>query len=175
MHQRGRRRDVYIRFLPREPINLNEELGEFELPFVDAILEFPSTTLSIEDPFDPSNLWSFAKILASFRDNSTPSAPFANNPLVVIIYQLKLHSQLPTIMAQPTFPFPLPSLINNANLKNIPTIALPKFYGLITKDPDTFSFEFDILCQSFDYNTDNHKLKLFLATLKSQPSDGLWD
>lgn len=69
-------------------------------------------------------------------------------------------------MAQPTFPFPLPSLINNANLKNIPTTALPKFYGLITEDPDTFLFEFDILYRSFDYNTDAHKLKLFPTTLK---------
>ena len=69
-------------------------------------------------------------------------------------------------MAQPTFPFPLPSLVTNANLKNIPPNALPKLYGLATEDPDTFLFEFDILCCSFDYNTDAHKLKLFLETLK---------
>ena len=69
-------------------------------------------------------------------------------------------------MAQPTFPFPLPSLVTNANLKNIPPTTLPKFYGLATKDPNTFLFEFDILCHSFDYNTDSHKLKLFSATLK---------
>ena len=42
-------------------------------------------------------------------------------------------------MAQPNFPFPLPSLINTNNLKNIPIAALPKFYGLATKDPDTSS------------------------------------
>ena len=69
-------------------------------------------------------------------------------------------------MAQPTFPFPLLSLINNANLKNIPAAALPKFYGLATEDPDTFLFEFDILYHSLDYNIDAHKLMLFLATLK---------
>lgn len=69
-------------------------------------------------------------------------------------------------MAQPTFPFPLPSIVTNANLKNIPPNALPKFYGLATKDPDTFFFEFDILCHSFDYKIDGHKLKLFPATLK---------
>ena len=69
-------------------------------------------------------------------------------------------------MAQPTFLFPLLSLINNANLKNIPATTLPKFYGLAIEDLDTFLFEFDILCHSFDYNTDAHKLKLFLATLK---------
>ena len=69
-------------------------------------------------------------------------------------------------MAQPTFPFPLPSLVTNTNLKNIPPTTLPKFYGLATEDLDTFLFEFDILCHSFDYNNDSHKLKLFLATSK---------
>ena len=69
-------------------------------------------------------------------------------------------------MAQSTFSFPLPSLITNANLKNMPIATLPKFYGLGTKDPDTFLFEFDILYCSFDYNIDAHKLKLFPTTLK---------
>ena len=69
-------------------------------------------------------------------------------------------------MAQPNFPFPLPSLVTNANLKNIPPTTLPKFYGLASEDLDTFLFDSDILCHSFDYNTDAHKLKLFLATLK---------
>jgi len=69
-------------------------------------------------------------------------------------------------MAQHTFPFPLPSLITNDNLKNIPIATLPKFYGLATKDLDTFLFEFDILYHSFDYKTNSHKLKLFLTTLR---------
>ena len=50
--------------------------------------------------------------------------------------------------------------------KNIPTATLPKFYGLLTEDPKTFLFEFDILCWSYDYTTDAHKLKLFPSTLK---------
>ena len=69
-------------------------------------------------------------------------------------------------MAQPTFPFPLPSLVTNVNLKNIPPTALPKLYGLATEEPDTFLFEFDILCHSFDYNTNSHKLNFFPLTLK---------
>ena len=75
-------------------------------------------------------------------------------------------------MAQPTFSFPLPSLVTNANLKNIHVASLPKFYGLATEDPDTFLFEFDILYHSIDYNTDAHKLKLFPTTLKE--STFLW-
>ena len=67
---------------------------------------------------------------------------------------------------QPPFPFPIPTQQGNQNMKNIPSATLPKFYGLITEDPDTFLFEFDILCQSYDYTTDAHKLKLFPSTLK---------
>ena len=69
-------------------------------------------------------------------------------------------------MTHPNFTFLLPSLIKNANLKNIPTTTLPIFYGLPTKDLDTFLFEFDILFYIFDYKTNAHKLKLFLTTLK---------
>lgn len=69
-------------------------------------------------------------------------------------------------MAQPTFPFPLPILITNAYLKNIPTTVLQKFYGLANKDPDTFLFYFDRIFCVFDYNNDSHKLKLFPAALK---------
>ena len=68
--------------------------------------------------------------------------------------------------AQPPFPFPIPNHQGNQNLKNIPSAALPKFYGLITEDPETFLFKFDILCRSYDYTTDAHKLKLFPSTLK---------
>jgi len=34
------------------------------------------------------------------------------------------------------------------------------------EDPYTFLFEFDVLCRSYDYVSDAHKLKLFPATLK---------
>ena len=51
-------------------------------------------------------------------------------------------------------------------MKNIPLSALPTFYGKNSEDPDTFLFEFDILCRSYNYVQDAHKLKLFPATLK---------
>lgn len=51
-------------------------------------------------------------------------------------------------------------------LKNIPPLTLLVFYGLVTKDIDTFMFEFDVLHRSYDYTFDAHRLKLFLATLK---------
>ena len=35
-----------------------------------------------------------------------------------------------------------------------------------TKDPDSFLFEFDILCRSYNYTDNAQKLKLFPATLK---------
>lgn len=51
-------------------------------------------------------------------------------------------------------------------LKNIPPSTLPFFYGLMTKDLDAFLFEFDVLCRSYDYNFDAHRLKHFPTTLK---------
>ena len=43
---------------------------------------------------------------------------------------------------------------------------LPSFHGLSSEDPDTFLFEFDIVCRGYDYIADAHKLKIFPATLK---------
>jgi len=51
-------------------------------------------------------------------------------------------------------------------MKNILPSSLPNFHGKSTEDPNTFLFEFDILCRSYNYVTDAQKLKLFLATLK---------
>ena len=51
-------------------------------------------------------------------------------------------------------------------MKNIPPSALPHFHGMSSEDPDSFLFEFDILCRSYNYIRDAQKLKLFPATLK---------
>ena len=52
-------------------------------------------------------------------------------------------------------------------MKNIPPSSLPTLIGKSNEDPDTFLFEFDILCRSYNYlHEDAHKLKLFPATLK---------
>jgi len=51
-------------------------------------------------------------------------------------------------------------------MNNIRPSSLPHFHGKVCKDPDSFLFEFDILCKSYDYSTDAQKLKLFPATLK---------
>ena len=51
-------------------------------------------------------------------------------------------------------------------MKNIPPSSLPNFYGKNNEYPDTFLFEFDILCRSYNYLQDAHKLKLFPSTLK---------
>ena len=67
---------------------------------------------------------------------------------------------------EPTFGFPILDLVRNLNMKNIPPSALPTFYGKPSEDPDVFLFEFDILCRSYNYALDAHKLKLFPANLK---------
>ena len=88
---------------------------------------------------------------------------YQDNFLAIFIYQAP---PFPLGMAMPTFPFPIPPQQGNQNLKNISIVALPKFYGLITEDPKTFLFEFDILCRSYGYTTNSHNLKLFPSTLK---------
>jgi hypothetical protein len=64
------------------------------------------------------------------------------------------------------FEFPILDTTLNVNMKNIPLSALPTFYGKNSEDPDTFLFEFDILCRSYNYVQDAQKLNLFPATLK---------
>ena len=126
-----------------------EEEEEVELTFQDASLVFPTPSSSRAKPIDISSLQPFTKVLASFLDNTTLNPPFVNHLVPNVPFQKKPQNLIPSVMAQPTFPFPLLSLITNANLKNIPPTTLPNFYGLATKDPDTFLFEFDILCHSF--------------------------
>lgn len=70
-----------------------------------------------------------------------------------------------------TFGFPIVDtsaiLGEEVKMKNIPPFVLPNFYGMSTKDSNAFMFEFDILCRTYGYNDDIHKLRLFPATLKA--------
>ena len=88
---------------------------------------------------------------------------YQDNPLAIVIYQAPL---LTPRLAMSTFLFPIPPQQGNQNMKNIHVVALPKFYCLIIEDFETFLFEFDIFCRSYDYTIDTHKLKLFPSVLK---------
>ncbi len=72
----------------------------------------------------------------------------------------------PEIEPKPTFGFPILDLVQNITMKNILPSALPTFYGKPSEDPNVFLFDFDILCGSYNYALDAHKLKLFPVTLK---------
>ena len=52
-----------------------------------------------------------------------------------------------------TFGFPILDTMQDVIMKNIPPSSLPTFYGKINEDPDTFLFEFNILCRSYNYLT----------------------
>jgi hypothetical protein len=65
-----------------------------------------------------------------------------------------------------TLEYPIVDPITNAPMKEIPLQNLPTFHGLISEDPDTFLFEFDVLCRGYDYTSKPQKLKLFPSTLK---------
>ena len=43
---------------------------------------------------------------------------------------------------------------DEAPMKNIPLSSLPSFQGMDVEDPDTFLFEFDVLCRGYDYTLD---------------------
>jgi len=62
--------------------------------------------------------------------------------------------------------FPIRETNGDMKMKNISPSALPHFHGLTTEDPDTFLFEFVVLCQTYDYIEDEQKLKLFPSTPK---------
>ena len=53
-----------------------------------------------------------------------------------------------------TFEFPIGDIIGEAPMKCIPLSSLPSFQGMTVEDLDTFLFEFDVLCRSYDYTTD---------------------
>lgn len=52
---------------------------------------------------------------------------------------------------QSTFVFPIVDLNTVAQMKNIPPSSLPHFHGKVHEDPNSFLFEFDILCRNYDY------------------------
>ena len=43
---------------------------------------------------------------------------------------------------------------DEAPMKNIPLSSLPSFQGMVVEDPDTFLFEFDVMCIGYDYTSD---------------------
>jgi len=62
--------------------------------------------------------------------------------------------------------FPIRETNADNKMKNVSPSSQPHFHGLTTEDPDTFLFEFDFICQTYDYTDDERKLKLFPSTLK---------
>ena len=51
-------------------------------------------------------------------------------------------------------------------MKKISPSILPHFHGLTLEEPDTFLFECTFMFRTYDYTSDDHKLKLFSSTLK---------
>ena len=51
-------------------------------------------------------------------------------------------------------------------MKNINPSSLTKFHGIALEYPDTFIFEFEVVCRTYDYRSDAKKLNIFPFTLK---------
>jgi hypothetical protein len=52
------------------------------------------------------------------------------------------------------FGFPIRGSNEENKMKNIPHSILQNFHGLSKEDPNTFLFDFNILCRSYDYVLD---------------------
>lgn len=54
-----------------------------------------------------------------------------------------------------SFGFPIADEETHTTMKNISPSVLPNFYGLRSEDPETFLFEFEVLCRTYDYMEDS--------------------
>jgi len=62
--------------------------------------------------------------------------------------------------------FPIIESNGEARMKNISLVSLSDFHGLTTKYPNTFMFEFVVVCRTYDCSYDEENLKLFPSTQK---------
>ena len=58
-----------------------------------------------------------------------------------------------------TFGFLILDETLDVTMKNISPSVLPHFHGMPTEEPDSFLFEFDILCIRYNYVKDVQKIK----------------
>jgi hypothetical protein len=64
------------------------------------------------------------------------------------------------------YTFPIRESYEEDKMKNTNPLVLPLFYWIPTEDRDTFLFEFEVLCHTYEYKTDAQKLRLFPSNLK---------
>lgn len=62
--------------------------------------------------------------------------------------------------------FPIRETKGEARMENISHTTLPQFHGFIYEDPDTFMFNFFVVCRTYDYASYEKKLMLLPSTLK---------
>jgi len=51
-------------------------------------------------------------------------------------------------------------------MENISPTTLPNFHGLSCEDPETFMIDFGVFFRTYDYASDEQKLKPFPSTLE---------
>ena len=64
------------------------------------------------------------------------------------------------------FGFPIQEIDVNGHMKSIPPYVLPNFKGMRSEDPETFLFEFEIICRSYGYSLHMQKLNLFSGNIE---------
>jgi len=61
---------------------------------------------------------------------------------------------------------PIREINGYARMKKISPSSLPHLHGLTSEELNTFLSEFVVIYRTYDYTSDDHKLKLFPSTLK---------
>lgn len=60
----------------------------------------------------------------------------------------------PTQGQTSTLEYPIVNQVANGPMKAIPLQSIQTFLGMIIEDPDSFMFEFNVLCRGYDFTTD---------------------
>ena len=139
-----RSRDNQGKFLPKPPNPSSSQPSLFlcgnELPTL--------TTVELENPLGVQ-----PKIFEESIGEGEPISPIQN---MFENMQIEL--------------FPIRETNVEARMKNISPTSLPHFRGLASMDPDTFVFEFFVVSRTYDYTSNEKKLKLFPSTLRDVTS-----
>jgi hypothetical protein len=64
------------------------------------------------------------------------------------------------------YPFPIREYDKEYEIKNINPSIIPLYYGLPTKEPNNFLFEFELFCQTYKYKNYVKNIRLLPSNLK---------
>jgi hypothetical protein len=145
-----RRRDKFGRFLPNTPSTSNpKELSKKEdsSSTSHTLKDKPEVKIELDDPY--IDLWGFHRPFGvKFESTGWELETLFNMGDRDERHEEERHiPRNEPDSEEEEYPFPIRESDEEAKMKNINPSILPLFYGLPTEDPDTFLFEFEVLCR----------------------------